>query len=35
VVLDQWKIREEGSYQALMELKGEFYEMKRLRMALH
>ncbi len=35
VVLDQGKIREEGSYQTLMELKGEFYEMERLQMALH
>lgn len=34
VVLDQGKIREEGSYQTLMELKGEFYEMERLQMAL-
>lgn len=34
VVLDQGKIREEGSYQKLMELKGEFYEMERLQMAL-
>ena len=34
VVLDQGRIREEGSYQALMDLKGEFYEMERLQMAL-
>ena len=34
VVLDQGKIREEGSYETLMELKGEFYEMERLQMAL-
>jgi len=34
VVLDQGKIREEGSYQTLMDLKGEFYEMERLQMAL-
>lgn len=34
VVLDQGKIREEGSYQTLMELRGEFYEMERLQMAL-
>ncbi|MFT4107263.1 MAG: ABC transporter ATP-binding protein [Lacrimispora sp.] len=34
VVLDKGKIREEGSYQELMELKGEFYEMERLQMAL-
>lgn len=34
VVLDKGKIREEGSYQELMDLKGEFYEMERLQMAL-
>ncbi len=34
VVLDKGKIREEGSYQELMGLKGEFYEMERLQMAL-
>ena len=34
VVLDKGKIREEGSYQELMALKGEFYEMERLQMAL-
>ncbi len=34
VVLDKGKIREEGSYQELMDLKGEFYQMERLRMAL-
>ncbi|MFT4005675.1 MAG: ABC transporter ATP-binding protein [Lacrimispora sp.] len=34
VVLDKGKIREEGSYEALMALKGEFYEMERLQMAL-
>ena len=34
VVLDKGKIREEGSYQELMEIKGEFYEMERLQMAL-
>ena len=34
VVLDKGKIREEGSYQELMHLKGEFYEMERLQMAL-
>lgn len=34
VVLDRGKIREEGSYQELMALKGEFYEMERLQMAL-
>lgn len=34
VVLDKGKIREEGSYEELMALKGEFYEMERLQMAL-
>lgn len=34
VVLDRGKIREEGSYEELMALKGEFYEMERLQMAL-
>jgi ATP-binding cassette subfamily B protein len=34
VVLDKGKIREEGSYHQLMDLKGEFYEMERLQMAL-
>lgn len=34
VVMDQGKIREEGSYQELMDLKGQFYEMERLQMAL-
>lgn len=34
LVLDKGKIREEGSYQELMDLKGEFYEMERLQMAL-
>ncbi len=34
VVLDRGKIREEGSYEELMTLKGEFYEMERLQMAL-
>ena len=34
VVLDKGKIREEGSYQELMEIKGELYEMERLQMAL-
>lgn len=34
VVLDKGKIREEGSYQELMDLKGEFYEMERLQMAI-
>ena len=34
VGLDKGKIREEGSYQELMALKGEFYEMERLQMAL-
>lgn len=34
VVLDRGQIREEGSYQELMELKGEFYEMERLQMSL-
>lgn len=34
VVLDKCKIREEGSYEELMALKGEFYEMERLQMAL-
>ena len=34
LVLDKGKIREEGSYQELMALKGEFYEMERLQMAL-
>ncbi len=34
LVLDKGKIREEGSYRELMDLKGEFYEMERLQMAL-
>ncbi len=34
VVLDKGKIREEGSYQELMDLKGEFYQMERLQMAI-
>ncbi len=34
VVLDKGKIREEGSYRELMDLKGEFYEMERLQMAI-
>ena len=34
LVLDKGKIREEGSYQELMALKGEFYEMERHQMAL-
>lgn len=34
VVMDKGKIREEGSYQELMDLKGQFYEMERLQMAL-
>lgn len=34
VVLDKGRIREEGSYEELMALKGEFYEMERLQMAI-
>lgn len=34
VVLDKGRIREEGSYQELMDLKGEFFEMERLQMAI-
>lgn len=34
VVLDKGKIRESGSYEELMRLKGEFYEMEQLQMAL-
>lgn len=34
VVLNQGQIREEGTYQQLMEKKGEFYEMESLQMAL-
>lgn len=34
VVLDQGKIKEAGSYQELMEQKGEFYQMEKLQMAL-
>lgn len=34
VVIDGGQIREEGSYQELMDLKGEFYEMERLQMTL-
>lgn len=34
VVLDKGRIREEGSYKELMELKGEFYAMESLQMAL-
>ena len=34
VVMDKGRIREEGSYQELMDLKGQFYEMERLQMAI-
>lgn len=34
LVLNKGKIREEGNYQELMALKGEFYEMEHLQMAL-
>ncbi len=34
MVLDGGKIREEGSYEELMALKGEFYEMERLQTAI-
>lgn len=34
VVLDKGRIREAGTYQELMELKGEFYEMEKLQLAL-
>lgn len=34
VVLDQGKVREAGSYQELMALQGEFYQMEQLQMAL-
>lgn len=34
VVLDKGRIREAGTYQELMALKGEFYEMEKLQLAL-
>ena len=34
VVLNKGQIREEGTYQQLMDMKGEFYEMESLQMAL-
>ncbi len=34
VVLNKGRIREEGTYQQLMDMKGEFYEMESLQMAL-
>lgn len=34
VVLDKGRVREAGSYQELMALKGEFYQMEQLQMAL-